>query len=77
MAKEYSLITATFDLNADPAEMSMEKLGDGIAPELSTWLERSVLNAKEHEGQPWQFVSHDVAIVGRHVILSLLMHRQL
>ena len=77
MKREYSLIAVTLDLKQDAASMAPDELERLIGLEGSSLLQRAVLMAKEHEAQPWTLVSHDLKFVGRTLILSLLIHRQL
>lgn len=77
MAKEYSIIVRTIGLKGDPADLSTDALGEGLAPEITQALEEIVASATQFERQPWELVSHNIEIVERHLIVSVLLRRQL
>lgn len=77
MAKEYSIIVRTIGLLKDPADMSTDDLGAGLTKEADQALQEIIATATMMERQPWELVSHNIQIVARHLIVSVLIRRQL
>lgn len=72
---EYLITAHAVEMKPEIAEATSDELSEALTTLLGQHMHGMVTGTQAIQTGDWQLISHEVTILGRHLVLSLLFHR--